>query len=451
MRGFETIGSATLIAYDDVPVLTTDPWINGDAYFGSWGHDYAIPAGQMCAIKSARFHWFSHGHPDHLNVGSLPDLAGGSFLVANHYGSRIARELRSAGYNVEVLRDWEWRQLSPGIRACTVANQNQDSILLIDINGRLVIDANDSPEFGEAWRTRQIARRYPEVYLLQLHAWGGADMLNLFAPDGTKLTSRDALRRPIAPRAQRAALAFGATKFIPFSSFHRYQRTDSAWANALVPELADYQSDAIPNAPQMLPAFVRVDCETDAVTPLEPPRSTLDLRTSGECGDSWSDPLEAEDKRKITRYFQARESLQSHFGFIEVKAGPSNVTVDLNPALRGRGISFEAPRNSLMTAIEHEVFDDMLIGNFMRTTLHGVDGLYPHFTPNVAKYADNGGAKSKAELRRYFSHYYLRDPLARIMKQLSDSSEQVLRKAVPENTAMFRTAKRFYYSVAARS
>ena len=89
-------------------MLTTDPWISGAAYFASWGHDYAIPAEQLAAIKSARYHWFSHGHPDHLSVESLPDLAGGSFLVANHYGSRIVRELRAAGYSVEVLRDWEW-------------------------------------------------------------------------------------------------------------------------------------------------------------------------------------------------------------------------------------------------------------------------------------------------------------------------------------------------------
>ena len=26
---------------------------------------------------------------------------------------------------------------------------------------------------------------------------------------------------------------FGATHFVPFSSFHRYQRTDSVWANEL--------------------------------------------------------------------------------------------------------------------------------------------------------------------------------------------------------------------------
>jgi L-ascorbate metabolism protein UlaG (beta-lactamase superfamily) len=74
LLGFDSIGSAILIAYDGVPVLTTDAWINDDAYFGSWGHDYAIPVEQMDAIGKAKFHWLSHGHPDHLNVESLPQL-----------------------------------------------------------------------------------------------------------------------------------------------------------------------------------------------------------------------------------------------------------------------------------------------------------------------------------------------------------------------------------------
>src|SRR4051794_31492460 len=34
--GFDTIGNATLIAYDGGPVLATDPWLDGPAYFGSW-------------------------------------------------------------------------------------------------------------------------------------------------------------------------------------------------------------------------------------------------------------------------------------------------------------------------------------------------------------------------------------------------------------------------------
>ena len=35
MLGSETIGSATLIFYDGEPILTTDAWVNDDAYFGS--------------------------------------------------------------------------------------------------------------------------------------------------------------------------------------------------------------------------------------------------------------------------------------------------------------------------------------------------------------------------------------------------------------------------------
>src|SRR4051812_42269023 len=103
MRFFETTGSAILIAYDDRPVLTTDPWINMDAYFGSWTLDYEISPLQLQAIRNSQFHWFSHGHPDHLNIASLPMLTNGEFLLSNHYGSRIYRDLAASGYKVRVL------------------------------------------------------------------------------------------------------------------------------------------------------------------------------------------------------------------------------------------------------------------------------------------------------------------------------------------------------------
>jgi hypothetical protein len=450
MRFFETAGNAIVIAYDERPVLTTDPWINGDAYFGSWGHDYEFPPAQLQAIREAKYHWFSHGHPDHLNLASLPMLTRGEFLLSDHYGNRIQRDLAAAGYQVRVLPDREWIQLSKGIRVYSVANQNQDSMLLIDVNGRLVINQNDSSDYGESFRVRRMARQFKEVYMLQLHGWGGADMLNLFDPSGSKLTSIEQKRRPIAPRSQKSARAMGANKVIPFSSFQRYQREDSAWANDLIPELADYQTHALPNWPEVLPAFVRVNCETDEITPINPPRALRTIRKPEEFGDSWSDPLTADDKVKICRYFTARESLRDHFGFVEVSAGGSRVTVDLHPNKRNIGVSFECPRNSLMTCIEHECFDDLLIGNYMRTTFHNIESLYPRFTPYVAKYADNGRAKTKRELARYFGHYYMRDPIAHTLRRLADASEMLVRKAVPEDSAMFRFAKRSYYAYAAR-
>ena len=49
--GFETIGNATLVCHDRSPVLVTDPWLTGGAYFGSWELSHAIPEETMAAIK----------------------------------------------------------------------------------------------------------------------------------------------------------------------------------------------------------------------------------------------------------------------------------------------------------------------------------------------------------------------------------------------------------------
>src|SRR3954449_6632242 len=90
--GFETIGNATVVIHDRAPVLATDPWIEGSAYFGSWGLSHPVPPAQTeailaagagrppppsppahtYAIPAAGAVWFSPGHPDHLNPASLP-------------------------------------------------------------------------------------------------------------------------------------------------------------------------------------------------------------------------------------------------------------------------------------------------------------------------------------------------------------------------------------------
>jgi hypothetical protein len=135
---------------------------------------------------------------------------------------------------------------------------------------------------------------------------------------------------------------------------------------------------------------------------------------------------------------------------VEVKLGGKSHTVDLNPSRRDKGFTFEAPRTSFMTCLDYEIFDDLLISNFMKTTLHGDVGLYPDFSPYVAKFADNGGAKSRSELRNYFLHYFLRDPVANILKKVSTGSEDIVRKLVPADSGLFRTAKNFYYQLGAR-
>ena len=104
MLGVKTIGNATLLAFDDAPVLVTDPWM-GDvdpAYFGSWILSHEIPGDAREEIGRAPYVWFSHGHPDHLNPDSVQRFRGRTILLADHVGGRIARDLRARDFDVNV-------------------------------------------------------------------------------------------------------------------------------------------------------------------------------------------------------------------------------------------------------------------------------------------------------------------------------------------------------------
>ena len=114
MIGVSTIGNATLIAYDNKPVLATDPWF-GDkdpAYFGSWVASHVFPENLKQDVFNSEYIWFSHGHPDHLNPDSIRRFKGKKILLPDHVGKRIKHGLHNQGYNVETIPDRQWIHLS---------------------------------------------------------------------------------------------------------------------------------------------------------------------------------------------------------------------------------------------------------------------------------------------------------------------------------------------------
>ena len=158
----------------------------------------------------------------------------------------------------------------------------------------------------------------------------------------------------------------------------------------------------------------------------------------------------------MRRYFTAIEHLRTNIGFLRFRVGGEETLVELNKRRFDRGLTFEVPRGSLTTALKYEIFDDLLIGNFMRVVLHGKwgpNGLYPDFTPYVAKYADNGRAKTLAELREYHRKYYRRDRVgylrhrfdADFVLPLHAATSSLLRSRLGANSTVFRTAKKAYW------
>ena len=77
----------------------------------------------------------------------------------------------------------------------------------------------------------------------------------------------------------------------------------------------------------------------------------------------------------LANYFCSKERARDYLSFINFRVGDRDNFISLG-GKKGRGITFEVPRNSLMTAIDYEIFDDLLIGNFMKTALHEMGSLY---------------------------------------------------------------------------
>lgn len=456
--GFETIGNATLICHDAGPVLVTDPWLRGPAYFGSWSLTHEIPPEQMESILACPYVWVSHGHPDHLSGESLELLKSRQILIPDHVGGRIRDDLLAQGFKVKVLEDRRWYQLSPRIRVLSIADYNQDAVLLVEINGRLVANLNDANDKGWASEVRRIVRGYKTSYMMALSGHGDADMMNFFREDGTRIPPDAALRAPVGPSIAVRTEYFGARFFIPFSSMHRYQRADSDWANAYITHLPDYAVGFSSSFCELLPAFVRVDCAGDSVEEIRPPETSSEILPPEAFGDHWGDQLEKEEVAQVRDYFRAVEHLPKVMGFINFRVGGRDNMIELRKKGFDRGLTFEVPRHSLMTAVRYEVFDDLLIGNFMKTTLHGNWGrnkLYPDFTPYVAKYGDNGKARTDRELETYFKAYRMRNGFgyvqhrleSNVVLPLQEGGVEYLRARVGPHSTAYSMAKRAFWNV----
>ena len=445
--GFETIGNATLIAIDKKPILATDPWLARDAFFGSFVRTNEIPEVQRQLILDAPFIWLSHGHPDHIDAATMERLQGKNILLPDHVGNRIRDDLAAEGFKVRVLKNCEWVQLSENIKIYCISDYFQDAVLLVNINGRLIVNTNDASDLGRGSFVKKEARKFDKVYLLKLFGTGVGDMANMFDEQGNRVLPPSIQKKPAGKQIEFYTRLFGATDVIPFSSFHAYQRTDSFWANEFrtkIEELDDGFSNA--NCTLHLP-FARADCESDCVENINPPLLDLQAVDPTEFGDDWADRLDETDKKLIEKYFKDIGTISDQINFINLVVGGETMTIELSKKKFIRGITFETPRASLMTTVSEEIFDDLLIGNFTKTTLHGdwsEQSLHPYFTPYVAKYADNGRAKTKAELDAYFEAYRARAPLAYILNRFERGSERRLRKFVGTNTAALQLSKKIY-------
>jgi len=407
MLGVQTIGNATLIAYDDVPILSTDPWMGGDhyAYFGSWHLPYDIPNNIKEDIIKSKYIWFSHGHPDHINHDSLNLFKNNKILISEHFGSRIYKDLKSENFNVLILKDREWVNLSKNISVMSITTDIQDGILLLRVNNDVFVNLNDAGPYSSKFIKKQISK-FRRRFLLSISSFE-ADMLNFFDEDDNFIKPAIADKFSAGEYLSMIANVLGTNYIIPFSSLHEYQREDSIWANEYIYPIEKYHEGVSSKHVYIKPfSFINSKKDDDFIN-INIKKKKLEIKSANSFGDNWKDELNIHDKKIIEDYFNKFSSFREKIGFISFIIGGKELNLKFNGP-KSRGISFELPRNSLLKACKYNIFDDLLIGNFMKTKLYNLRSLYDpraNFTNEVCKIGDNGRAYSKEELDKYKKYY----------------------------------------------
>lgn len=413
----KTMGNATVQLWaDGKPVLTTDPWLVGRAYFDSWALHHPMTQEEIDSALNSDFLWISHGHPDHLHVESLELFAKVKKLfVPNHYHDEIASMLEGMGFDVTVMDYRKWYRLTPELEILCLDNINQDAILLMKFGGNLLVNLNDSPLCGEDSFVRQLAHEHgrDRSYVFKLVGIS-ADMLNYIDADGNRTAGDPEQYKPGCIKdAARQINDLGVGHFCMSSSQHIFVRDDSRWANDYDFTYEDFKRHWNQDHIEVLPPFVTIDLANGRYEEDWPTR-TADasqyLNSNG--ADDWSETLSDAEWQRVKDFFGKFETIEDIVDFVDCTVGGETQRVYARHRQRSkpRGVRFHVPKRSLLETIEWGYFDDLLIGNFMKTELVNM-GLYPDFTPRIAKYGGNAKVFDKAGLQKMRMHYWRRNPI----------------------------------------
>jgi hypothetical protein len=417
---FETLGNAMIqVLRAGEPILVTDPWLFGDAYFGSWELERPLSEIQLDHARRSKFVWFSHGHPDHFHMPSVETLPRDAIiLLPDHYDDEIRRSLIELGFTTRILPQKTWVPLGDGLRVLCVANENMDAILAIDAGGTLLLNKNDSPFCGEDRFFRTMVSKFERSYLLALCAFD-ADMINTFDQNMRPLIDPPEDRKPGTIWATaKIAEYLGVQNYCCSSSQHVYARPDSAWANEYRITWPDMRRLWTADSIRLVAPFSLVDLPSGTIvsTDCDDVRDPA-TRIIPEREEDWNARLSEDEWTKVKRFALQFETLRRWQDFIGFNVGGDTRIFQLRGGSAGKpmdrqvGAVFHVPRGSLIDTVTYGYFDDLLIGNFMKTQLFNMR-LYPLFTPRVAKLGGNAKVFTAKDLRRFRLHYLRLSPLA---------------------------------------
>ncbi|MDQ4143634.1 MAG: MBL fold metallo-hydrolase [Actinomycetota bacterium] len=225
-----TLGHATLLLLEDgIPVVATDPWVIGSAYWRSWWLEKYPTDEEIDLVRNSRCLYVTHSHPDHFHWPSLRHIGTRPIALAKFPRHSMPDFLGSHGYEVTILDPWRWHGVTDEVRIASIPVPIDDSILVVDTPNTTIVNVNDAnprQAILACIRDRLCARAKPIVLL---KSYSPASLSVSMFIDGQRVVMKT--KSDYAGVTQRMARALDASHFVPFASQAFFNRTDSRWAN----------------------------------------------------------------------------------------------------------------------------------------------------------------------------------------------------------------------------
>lgn len=257
----KTLGHATVVILDgDRPLLATDPWLAGSAYWSSWWLEREPDDHERDLVAQAGNLYITHSHPDHFHFPSLCQLGPRQVLHPQFSKYRAPLFLEKLGFSTSVLEPWYWYQLSDSVKIASIPVPIDDSMLVIDTPGTTVINVNDAHpgrSLLDSIRRRMCTPSKPVI------------VLKSYAPASSAVaTFKHGRRSPLKSKqdyvraAERLARQLDAQGFVPFASQAFFGRSDSDWANEHKVAYEDLCQYWVDSKIVLYPPFVTLDLQS---------------------------------------------------------------------------------------------------------------------------------------------------------------------------------------------
>jgi hypothetical protein len=226
----KTVGHATLILFEDgKPLIATDPWLIGSAYWRSWWLEKYPTKEEFEQVKQVKHLYITHSHPDHFHFPTIRKLGKPSTLHPRFPRYEVTKFLESNDFPVKVLEPWRWYNLSEEVKIASIPTPIDDSILILETPTAYIANLNDSvPRINllKFIRGEMLSKDKP---LIMLKSYSPASIASAIYREGVQTQLKT--KKDYTAVAIKLAEALGASYFVPFASQAFFNRADSKWAN----------------------------------------------------------------------------------------------------------------------------------------------------------------------------------------------------------------------------